>query len=144
MCDFRHIAGSQAMRVVPTISPMPGWGRRVAVLGAAVLAMAILGGCGSRSGPRGAEEFQEATKVLRDFYLARASGDGAAACSHMSQELLEKLEGLAERTEARGCAAFLEAFTSLSDAERREMSTVDAGRPRHEGEEGFPVYRGPT
>lgn len=131
------------MRVVPTISPMPGWGRRVAVLGAAVLAMAILGGCGSGSDSSGSEEFQEATKVLRDFYLARSSGDGAAACSHMSQELLEKLEGLAERTEARGCAAFLEAFTSLSDAERREMTTFDAVSLRHEGEQAFLVYRGP-
>jgi hypothetical protein len=111
-------------------------------LGAAVFAMALFGGCGSDSSGSEDGELQEATEVVRDFYLARSSGDGAVACSHISQELLKKLEGLAANTEAKGCAAFLEAFTSLSDAERREMTTFDAVGFRRAGEQAFLVYRG--
>lgn len=113
--------------------------------GAVVLATALLGACGSDSDSSGSEdgELEDATEVVRDFYLARVSGDGAEACSQMSQGLQKKLEGLAEKTSVRGCAAFLEAFTGeLPDATQREMTTVDAVSLRDEGKQTFLVYRG--
>ena len=114
----------------------------MAVFGAMLVA-ALFSACGSGSSGSEDGELQEATEVVRDFYRARVSGDDATACSHMSQALRRKLEGLAERTSARGCAPFLEAFTGeLPDAARRKMDTVDAVRLSREGGQVSLVYRG--
>ena len=89
-------------------------------------------------------ELAEAAEAVHDFYVARATGDWAGACSRMSASLREQLEQLASKSSGvRGCAPFLEAFTSpLSAAAWREITTVDAASLRHEGEQAFLIYTG--
>lgn len=94
-------------------------------------------------GEAGGDELQEVAETVHGFYVARASGDWAGACAYMAQSLQEQLEQLALKSEVKGCAAFLEAFTTKqSDAIWRELTTVDAASLRTEGEQGFLIYRG--
>jgi hypothetical protein len=94
----------------------------------------------------GESELQEAAEAVHGFYMTRAEGDWAGACSYLSKAMREQLEQLAaSSTELKDkrCPAFLEAFTSpLSAAEWREITTVDAGSLRHEGEQAFLIYYG--
>ncbi|MGH2974618.1 MAG: hypothetical protein ACRDLL_07105 [Solirubrobacterales bacterium] len=88
-------------------------------------------------------ELQEAADAVHGFFVARAEGRWADACSHLSASLLEQLEQLAEKSERKGCASFLSSFTTkLPPAVWREITTVDAGSLRREGEQGFLVYYG--
>jgi hypothetical protein len=89
-------------------------------------------------------ELQAAAEVVHGFYAARVEGEPATACSYMAKALVEKLEKLAARsTSTKGCVPFLEAFTSeISAPEGREMTTVDAGSLRQDGEQAFLIYYG--
>lgn len=91
-------------------------------------------------------ELEEAAEAVHSFYVSRAEGDWKGACSHISKSMLERLEQLAKSStelEDTSCPPFLEAFTSdLSDAEWREIATIDAGSLRLEGDQGFLIYHG--
>lgn len=91
-------------------------------------------------------ELQEAAETVHNFFVARATGDWASACSYLSKAMLEQLEQLAASStelKDKGCASFLQAFTSrLSAAEWRENTMVDAGSLRHEDEQAFLIYYG--
>jgi hypothetical protein len=91
-------------------------------------------------------ELQEAAETVHSFFVARASGDWATACSYLSkqmQEQLEQLAGSSTTLKDKGCASFLQAFTShLSAQEWRDVTTVDAGSLRLDGEQGFLIYFG--
>jgi hypothetical protein len=91
-------------------------------------------------------ELEEAAETLHSFFLARATGDWEGACGYLSKAMTEQLEQLAKSSTGlggKGCAAFLQAFTSkLSAAEWQEATTVDAGSLRQEGEQAFLIYYG--
>ncbi len=94
----------------------------------------------------GESELQEAAEAVHSFYVRRAEGDWKGACSYLSKAMLEQLEQLAasstELSDKR-CPSFLEAFTSpLSASEWRQVTTVDAGSLRDEGEQAFLIYYG--
>lgn len=95
----------------------------------------------------GESELQEAAEAVHSFYVRRAEGDWKGACSYLSKAMLEQLEQLAaSSTELKDkrCPPFLAAFTSpLSAAEWRQVTTVDAGSLRQEGEQAFLIYYGP-
>lgn len=94
----------------------------------------------------GESELQEAAEVVHDFFVARAVGDWAKACSYLSKSMLEQLEQLAASStelKDRGCASFLEAFTGkLAAPAWRETTAVDAGSLRLDGEQAFLIYYG--
>jgi hypothetical protein len=91
-------------------------------------------------------ELQAAAETVHSFFVARASGDWGSACSYLSKAMREQLEQLAASSTTlkdKGCASFLQAFTShLSAQEWRDITTVDAGSLRLDGEEGFLIYYG--
>jgi hypothetical protein len=92
-------------------------------------------------------ELQEAAEAVHGFFVARATGEWAKACGYLSKAMSEQLEQLAASSTSlkdKGCASFLQAFTSkLSASAWRETTTVDAGSLRHEGEQAFLIYYGP-
>jgi hypothetical protein len=92
-------------------------------------------------------ELEEAAETVHSFFVARATGDWKGACGYLSKAISEQLEQLAaSSTELanKDCASFLGAFTGkLSAAEWRELTTVDAGSLRNEGEQAFLIYYGP-
>jgi len=97
-------------------------------------------------GEEGSEaELEEAAKAVHTFFVARAAGHWSEACSLMSASLTERLVQLAAKSSGvQGCGAFLEAFTTeLPAAAWRELTTMDAGSLRQEGEQGFLIYTGP-
>jgi len=89
---------------------------------------------------------KEAASVLHDYLVARAEEDWPAACANLAETVKEQLQVLASRSERsnlRGCAATLEALTPrLPPSVRRELTIVDAGSLRIEGERAFLIYRG--
>ncbi len=91
-------------------------------------------------------ELQEAAEAVHSFFVARASGDWAEACSYLSKEMEEQMEQLATKSTTlknKGCASFLAAFTShLSAGEWRDITTVDAGSLRSDGDQSFLIYYG--
>jgi hypothetical protein len=95
----------------------------------------------------GESELEEAAEAVHGFFVARATGDWESACGYLSKAMTEQLEQLAASStslEDRGCASFLQAFTSkLSASTWREVTTVDAGSLRLEGEQAFLIYYGP-
>lgn len=95
---------------------------------------------------RDESELQAAAEVVHGFFVARAVGDWAKACSYLSKAMTEQLKQLADSSTAlkdKGCASFLEAFTTkLSAATWRDLTTVDAGSLRQEGEQAFLIYYG--
>lgn len=94
----------------------------------------------------GESELEGAAEAVHGFFVARAEGDWAGACTYLSKAMTEQLKQLAASStelKDKGCASFLEAFTSpLSDAAWREITTVDAGSLRDEGEQAFLIYYG--
>jgi hypothetical protein len=90
-------------------------------------------------------ELQEVAEIVHGFYVARAEERWDAACSYLSKSnigQLEKLVAQAPEIES-GCAPALRAFTQpLPPAIEREVTTVDAGSFRREGEQGFLIYYG--
>jgi len=91
-------------------------------------------------------ELQEAAEVVHGFYVARAQEEWSKACSYLAKSNVAQLEQLgAQAPELRGagCASVLEAFTRpLPAAIQREITTVDAGSLRRDGEQGFLMYFG--
>jgi hypothetical protein len=91
-------------------------------------------------------ELQEAAEVVHGFYVSRAAEEWDKACSYLAKSNIEQLEKLADQsTKSQGadCATVLKAFTQpLPTAVEREITTVDAGSLRHEGEQGFLIYYG--
>ena len=91
-------------------------------------------------------ELQEAAEVVHSFYVSRAAEEWNKACSYLAKSNIEQLEQLAKRSaQSKGadCATVLKAFTRpLSASVEREITTVDAGSLRHEGEQGFLIYYG--
>ncbi len=91
----------------------------------------------------GESELQEAAEAVHGFFVARAEGRWADACSRLSASLLDQLGQLAEKSERPSCASFLASFTTqLPPSTWREITTVDAGSLRHEGERAFLIYYG--
>lgn len=92
-------------------------------------------------------ELREAAEIVHGFYVARAEEKWDTACSYLAKANIEQLEKLAAQSaqfKDSGCAPILEAFTSpLPAAVQREITTVDAGSFRREGEQGFLIYFGP-
>lgn len=93
-------------------------------------------------------ELEEAAETVHSFFVARATGDWEGACGYLSKAMTEQLEQLAASSTSlkdKGCAPFLEAFTSeLSASEWQEATTVDAGSLRQDGEQAFLIYYGPN
>ncbi|HUC08029.1 MAG TPA: hypothetical protein VMR96_08055, partial [Solirubrobacterales bacterium] len=91
-------------------------------------------------------ELQEVAEIVHDFYVARAEEKWDTACSYLSKGNIEQLEQLAAQSpefKDAGCAPILKAFTRpLPAAIQREITSVDAGSFRHEGEQGFLIYYG--
>jgi len=88
-------------------------------------------------------ELREAAEATHGFFVARAEGRWEDACSYLSKSLLQQLEQLAAKSERNGCAPFLSSFTTkLPPAVWREITTVDAGSLRQEGEQAFLIYYG--
>lgn len=94
----------------------------------------------------GESELEEAAAALHDFYVARAEEDWPAACSHLSKTVSRQLEQLASQSgklAGKECDAILSALTPpLPPKVQVELTTVDAGSLRTEGERGFLIYRG--
>jgi hypothetical protein len=91
-------------------------------------------------------ELQEAAEVVHGFYVSRAGEEWDKACSYLSKSNIEQLEQLANQAaQSKGadCATVLKAFTRpLPASVEREITTVDAGSLRREGEQGFLIYYG--
>lgn len=91
-------------------------------------------------------ELQEAAEVVHSFYVSRAEEEWSKACSYLSKANIEQLVQLASQSpQSKGadCATVLKAFTRpLPASVDREITTVDAGSLRREGEQGFLVYYG--
>jgi hypothetical protein len=91
-------------------------------------------------------ELQEAAEVVHGFYISRAAEEWSKACSYLAKSNAEQLQQLvsqASKGKGSDCATALETFTQpLPVAVEREITTVDAGSLRHEGEQGFLIYRG--
>jgi hypothetical protein len=94
----------------------------------------------------GESELQEAAEVVHGFYVSRAAEEWDKACSYLAKSNIEQLEQLANqsaKSKGADCATVLEAFTQpLPASVEREVTTVDAGSLRHEGEQGFLIYYG--
>jgi hypothetical protein len=91
-------------------------------------------------------ELQEAAEVVHGFYVSRAAEEWDKACSYLAKSNIEQLEQLADQSaQSKGadCATVLKAFTRpLPASVEREITTVDAGSLRREGEQGFLIYYG--
>lgn len=91
-------------------------------------------------------ELEEAATSLHDFYVARAEEDWPAACSHLSKTVAQQLKQLAARSDklaGEGCAGILGTLTPpLPPRVQKELTVVDAGSLRTEGERSFLIYRG--
>jgi hypothetical protein len=91
-------------------------------------------------------ELQEVAEIVHGFYVARTEGKWDTACSYLAKSNIEQLEQLASQApEYRNadCGTALQVFTrTLPAAIEREITTVDAGSFRHDGEQGFLIYYG--
>jgi hypothetical protein len=91
-------------------------------------------------------ELQEAAVAVHSFYVSRAAEEWDKACSYLAKGNIEQLEQLGSQSpqsKNAGCAPILKAFTQpVSASVNREITTVDAGSLRHEGEQGFLIYFG--
>jgi hypothetical protein len=91
-------------------------------------------------------ELEEVAGAVYGFYVARAKGEWDKACSYLAKSNVESLEQLASQSpkfKDKGCGPILESFTRpLPPSVNREITTVDAGSFRHEGKQGFFIYRG--
>jgi hypothetical protein len=91
-------------------------------------------------------ELQEAAEVVHGFYVSRAAEEWDKACSYLAQSNIEQLEKLANqssKSQGADCPTVLKAFTRpLPPSVEREITTVDAGSLRREGEQGFLIYYG--
>lgn len=92
-------------------------------------------------------ELQEVAEIVHGFYVARAEEKWGTACSYLAKSNVEELEQLGAQSpqfKGGGCEPILEAFTRpLPPAVQREITSVDAGSFRRDGEQGFLIYYGP-
>ncbi len=90
---------------------------------------------------------QEVAEIVHSFYVARAEERWSAACSYLAKPNVEQLVKLVSQSpelKDAGCSEALKAFTRpLPPALEREVTTIDAGSLRREGEQGFLIYFGP-
>jgi hypothetical protein len=97
-------------------------------------------------GEESESELQEVAEIVHGFYAARAEEKWEKACSYLAKSNIEQLEQLGRQSpelKNAGCGPVLKAFTRpLPAAVDREITTVDAGSFRREGEQGFLVYYG--
>ncbi len=122
---------------VATPLKVSGGGSRQFVIAGSDNSIPEFGGEASES------ELREAAEAVHGFFVARAEGRWADACSHLSASMLSQLLGLAKKSERANCASFLASFTTrLSPAAWREITTVDAASLRQEGKRGFLIYYG--
>ncbi len=94
-----------------------------------------------------ASEFEQAAADLHGFLDARAAGDGAAACSYLSEEVAESLESLvakAKHLKDASCAKVLGELTNpgATGELRTEAAKADVGSLRIEGDRAFLIYGG--
>lgn len=91
-------------------------------------------------------ELEEVAEIVHSFYVARAEEKWEEACSYLAKSNVEQLEQLASQSpqfRGKGCAPILNAFTRPVPASvNREITAIDAGSFRHDGEQGFLIYRG--
>ncbi|HVY78622.1 MAG TPA: hypothetical protein VG898_08970 [Solirubrobacterales bacterium] len=91
-------------------------------------------------------ELQEVAEIVHGFFVARAEEKWETACSYLAKSNVEQLKQLASQSpqfKNASCGQVLKAFTRpLPASIQREVTTVDAGSFRHEGEQGFLIYRG--
>lgn len=91
-------------------------------------------------------ELQEVAEIVHGFYVARIEERWDSACSYLAKSTVEQLEQVASQSpqfKGEGCGPILKAFTRpLPASTQREITTVDAGSFRHEGEQGFLIYTG--
>lgn len=88
-------------------------------------------------------ELQEAAEAVHGFYVSRAAEEWGKACSYLAKRNIEQLASQSPRFKNAGCAPILAAFTQpVSASVNREITTVDAGSLRHDGEQGFLIYYG--
>jgi hypothetical protein len=91
----------------------------------------------------GREQLREAARTVHAYYAALATEAWRNACSHLGREELAHLTTLAAKLRRRGCAPVLaKLFGSVSPAEGREATAVDAVSLRRDGAQGFLIYRG--
>jgi hypothetical protein len=90
-------------------------------------------------------ELQAAAEAVHGFYAARAEKDWARACTFLAKSMVAQLRQLVAQTselQGKGCGSVLQAFTRpLPASTRREMTVVDAGSLRRDGDRGFLIYR---
>lgn len=98
-------------------------------------------------GEESESELQEVAEIVHGFYAARAEERWNAACSSLAKPNIEQLIKLVSQSpelKDAGCSEALKAFTQpLPPALEREVTTVDAGSFRRDGEQGFLIYYGP-
>jgi hypothetical protein len=91
-------------------------------------------------------ELQEVAEIVHGFFVARAEERWEAACSYLAKANVEQLHEIASQSpefKQASCGRILEAFTrSLAPSVDREVTTVDAGSFRHDGDQGFLIYYG--
>jgi hypothetical protein len=91
-------------------------------------------------------ELREVAEIVHGFYVARAEEKWDTACTYLSKSNVEQLEQLASQApqyKNADCGTVLKAFTrTLPAAVEREITTIDAGSFRHDGEQGFLIYYG--
>jgi hypothetical protein len=98
-------------------------------------------------GEEGESELQEVAEIVHSFYVSRSEEKWDVACSYLAKPNVEQLVKLVSQSpelKGAGCSEALQAFTQpLPPALEREITTVDAGSFRREGEQGFLIYYGP-
>ena len=86
-------------------------------------------------------------EIVHGFFVSRAEEKWEKACSYLAKSNVEQLEQLGQQSpelKNAGCDLMLKAFTRpLPAAIEREITTVNAGSFRREGEQGFLIYYGP-
>ncbi len=89
-------------------------------------------------------ELRRAARVVHDYLAALATEDWKSACSYLSRKELDSLERVvATSLKIKGCRpALAKLIGSVTAAEGREATVVDAASLRREGDQGFLIYRG--
>lgn len=95
----------------------------------------------------GEADFEAAAVALHNFLDARAEGNWAAACEHMSKgvvESFEKLAAQAKQIDDTSCAGILEKLTNpaAKQSMKAEAAEADVGSLRVEGDRSFVIYTG--
>ena len=93
------------------------------------------------------EEFDAAAAALHNFLDARAEGNWAAACQHMSKSVIESFEKLAaqaKQIDDTSCGGILEKLTNPAAAQamKEEAAKANVGSLRIEDERAFVLYTG--